>query len=921
MKGSSYRDRDYAFGEAILSLRLKIGLTQAGLADLLGVSRRAVGDWEAGSSYPKLKPLKKLIALVIEQHAFPVGREAEEVHALWQASHQKVPLDEAWLAALLTPSLATGLTRDLGLADTKREGSSTRSDRQAFLVLPFQATTFVGRVTELAEIDALLRDPACRLLTLVGLGGIGKTRLAFEVATRQMEKFQDGVVFVALTSVGTPNQIVSAIGGSLNLSFSGQSDPREQLIGYLQTRHMLLLLDNFEHLLEGVDLVSEILSAAPHVSMLVTSRERLNLSAEWLFDVRGLSYPSSAERGWNKMDDMTEMAEYSAVQLFVQRATQVQPNLTLSDSTLASIVSICQHVDGMPLAIELAAANVRVLPVKKIEEQIRSNLDALTTTLRDIPPRHRSLRAVFDHSWNLLRKEEQALFGRLSVFRGGCSAAAAVQVAGATVPALMMLVDKSLLHQAGTQPRGHADRTERNTGTITVVEGKSRVVLLEPFREYALEKLAEQGETAALKRAHANYYLRLAEACAVQWDTPTVNSAIKLLEQEHDNILAALRWVRESGETVIGLRFGGALWRFWRGGGYINQGRALLDGLLALDIDQSDTTALTARLRALNGAAWLASDQHDFVRASQLLEQSRALGGALRETEGESHLLLNAARQARAAGQYQEATALLEQALRLLRAQGDRRSSGNAGLGLSLYELALVHREQGHLTKAAALYEECMAFHREIGDREGMTSSLLGLGDVARDQGDATATRKYSEQSLSFFRDLGIKWAIGFALNNLAQAAYLDRDLSQASVLAAESVTLFRDLKDDGGLAEVLVTLGRILQAQGKGMDAYNALTEALRLALVVGPRVMVAAALEGLASVIMDQGKAILTVRLLGPASKLRAQMGTPVRPPDQPALESAVARARLALGVGAFMTMWAEAQELPLEQILRII
>ncbi len=915
MKGISYRDRDYAFGEAILALRRKIGLSQVGLANLLGISRRAVGDWEAGNSYPKIEPLKKLIALAIKQHAFPTGREAEEVHALWQASHQKVRLDEEWLAAVLTPSPEQATSSD---AD---EDSPMSNDKQASLVLPFRPTAFVGRVTELAEVDALLGDPACRLLTLIGPGGIGKTRLAFEVATRQLERFQDGVVFVPLASVGTPNQIVSAIGGSLNLSFSSQSDPREQLLEYLHKRHTLLLLDNFEHLLEGAELVPEILVGAPHVSILVTSRERLNLSAEWLFDVGGLSYPSRDERGGSVTDGLTGVVGYSAVQLFVQRATQVQPALLLSNSTLASIIRICQYVGGMPLAIELAAANMRALPVSKIEQQIHSNLDTLTTTLRDVPARHRSLQAVFDHSWNLLSKPEQALFGRLSVFRGGCTAEAAIQVAGATLPTLMMLVDKSLLHQASTQPRRFRDSTELNAGSIAAAQAKPRFVLLEPFREYALEKLAAQGDTDVLQRAHANYYLTLAEACAVQWDTPTVDSAIKVLEQEHDNILAALKWAAESGETIIGLRFGGALWRFWRGGGYINQGRAVLDEWLALDIDRSDIIALTAQLHALNGAAWLASDQHDFVRAADLFEQNRTLRRALRESDGESHLLLNAARQARAAGQYKEATALLEEALALLRAQGDRRSSGNAGLGLALYELALVHREQGHLAKAAALYEECVAFHREIGDREGMTSSLLGLGDVARDQGDTLATRKYSEQSLSFFRELGIKWAIGFALNNLAQAAYMDDDLPQASVLVRESVTLFRELKDDGGLAEVLVTLGRILQAQGRGTDAYNALTEALRLALVVGPRVMVAAALESLASVTIDQGKAALAVRLLSPASKLRAQMGTPVRPPDQPALESAVERARSALGIDAFTTLWAEAQESPLEQIPSII
>jgi predicted ATPase len=900
VKGISYRDRDYAFGEAMLALRAKIGLTQVELAQFIGVSRRTVGDWEAGNSYPKLEHLKQLVVLSLQHQAFPTGSEAEKIRVLWKSSHQKVLLDEAWLNGLLTPS-PTQLTRDLEPSHVVKEASPTKSEKHASLILPFQPTAFVGRVTELAEIDALLGDPACRLLTLVGPGGIGKTRLAIEVATHQMERFQDGVVFVDLGSISTPNQIVSVIGSSLNLSFSGQGDPREQLLTYLRKRHTLLLLDNFEHLLEGCELVSELLSSAPRLSILVTSRERLNLSAEWLFDVGGLSYPSGDQSSLGAPKDV---ADYSAVQLFIQRATQMQPLFPLSEATLGIIVRICQHVDGMPLAIELAAANLRVLSLAEIEQQIRSNLDALTTTLRDIPARHRSLRAVFDHSWNLLSTPEQALFSRLAVFRGGCTAAAAVQVAGATLPALMKLVDKSLLRPVNA--KGHPE---------------PRFVLQGPLRDYALEKLTAQGEPDSLWRSHASYYLALAEEIDAHWDSPTSDAAVQQLDAEQDNLRAALQWARDGGDLAIGLQLAAALWRFWRRRSYFSEGRAWLEELLALCDDISDAKMLAARLRALNGAAWLASLQPDFAQAARLFEESMALRRALGETDSEASLLDNAARAWRSAGEYQRATPLMEEALAQHRALDDRGSLSVGGLGYSLYELGLVLREQGDFVRATALFEECVEFHRAREDREGVSIGLLGLSDVERDQGNIPRIRKFSEESLAIMRELGVQWAIGFALNNLAQAAYLEGDLGQAFALASESVSLYRAQKADTRLAEVLVTLGRILHAQGDLAAAQETLTEALQLAFVVGPRLTAVTALETLAGVTIEQGKVILSIHMLSVASTLRAQMSTPLRPIDQAPFEQALESARSKIAPEDFSAAWSEAERLPLEQIMRII
>jgi WD40 repeat protein/predicted ATPase/transcriptional regulator with XRE-family HTH domain len=793
------------------------------------------------------------------------------------------------------------------------------SSRKQVLGLPFQPTSFVGREAEVVELVRILSDPACRLLTLLGPGGIGKTRLALAVATEQTAAFADGIAFVGLASVGTPSQIVSAIGDTLGLAFGGQRDPTAQLLGHLRDRHMLLVLDNFEHLLAGADLVYDILAQAPRVTLLITSRERLSLQAEWLFDMQGLTYPT--EDSLAPPQSLANPTDYNAVQLFIQRAAQVQPGFAPSESALRAIARICQYVAGMPLAIELAAAGARSLPTDEIERQIRANLDTLATTLRDVPARHRSMRAVFEHSWRLLGESERVLFSRLAIFRGGFTPEAATSVAELRIDThskpllnsqfsilnvLTALVDKSLLRQEQAEPR---------------------FVFLEPIREYALEQLVARDEAPALQRAHAAYYLALAEEAAAKWDTPLINEAIAQQRREHDNMRAALQWACDTGTNILGLQLAVALWGFWRSYGYIVEGRTWLEQLLKLDTHPSDPVAVTARQRGLYAAAWLASDQQDYTTATRLFEESNSLRRALGETEGETDLLLNAARQARAVGQYQRATALLENVLSRRRAQGDHMSMASAALALPLplhelgqvlRELALVLREQGDFERAAALLEEALELHRAAGDRVSVALVQLGLGDVARDQGNSAKVREYCEPSLAIFRESEMLWAIGFSLNNLALAEYLDGQLERAFTLARESLALFRTLQADGSIAEVLVTVGQIARAQGDQAAANTALTEALRLARAVGPHLTVAAALEGLAGLATQPSQTLRAVQLLAAASALRAQMGTPVRLADRSAVEHALAAARSSLGDDGLAAAWATAEQQPLEQIL---
>ena len=914
MKRSQSHAQDYAFGRLMLAVRSGMGLTQATLAVQLGVSRNAVGAWEAGNTYPTPDHLMALIALAQQHRIWPAEHAADAIRTLWDAARQKMMLDDAWIAALLHDEL-----RD------KRPLSSSQSGQYVVmhpmmtvpmaLDLPVQSTSFVGRDAELRSLARLLGDRNCRLLTLLGPGGIGKTRLALALATAQSAAYPDGVVFVGLAALNNPGQLVAALGDALKLSFAGQPDPTAHLHRYLRARHMLLLLDNFEHLLAGANLIVDMLVHAPRITILVTSRERLNVQAEWLFDVDGLAYPPDdvPPPNWSQIE--ADLAAYSAVQLFVQRARQVQPGFPVMPATLATVVRICQQVAGIPLAIELAAASIRSVSLAAIEQLIRSNVSELATTLRDVPPRHRSIRAAFEHSWALLSDEERALFSRLAVFRGGWTLHAAAQLVAATLPMLTALVDKSLIRQARTEGSASDD------GAVTSAQIEPRYTMLEPIREYALEQLVARGEAQRLQDAHARYYGALADAAAAVWGTPKADAAAAQLDREYDNLSAALQWTRDGGDRVVGLQLAATLRQYWQGRGRISEGRVWLTELLAQEATSATPTPSAVHQHALESAAWLASNHHDFAHAAQLFEQSAALQYALGGTASETQQLINAARQARSAGRYRQATALLEDAVARHRAIGDCRGMSSAGLGLSLYELALVQREQGNFARATELYHMCVELHQALSDREGVSCGLLGLSDIARDQGDAAQVRRYCEPSLAVFRELTVQWAIGFALNNLALAAYYAGELAQARAVANESVTLFRNLRADASVGEVLITLGRIALAQGDRAAAYDALREAFQYAQALGPRMMLVAAAEGLACLVAQSGQMELVIRLLAAASGMRAWMGTPARPVDQPAIEHVLESARSVLGADAVLALWAKASKDPLAEILHSI
>jgi non-specific serine/threonine protein kinase len=784
--------------------------------------------------------------------------------------------------------------------------------------LPTARTSFVGRAEELAAlIQALDRTMGNgpRLLTLTGVAGCGKTRLALAVAEAALAAYRHGVWLVDLSPLPAGadlTMVVAATLAVLGLHEQAGQQALDTLVASLRPRRLLLVLDNCEHVVAAcAALVTRLLGTCPGLQILATSQLPLGIAGETVWQVATLALPDPMA-GPPTEAALQLLGQSEAVQLFVQQARAVEPGFALNAATAAGVVALCRQLDGLPLAIELAAARLGVLPLEEILARLNDRFRLLRRGRRTIDDRHQTLQATMDWSYGLLDRVEQAVLCRLAVFAGGWDLAAAEAVgAGETVAVETMLdtldelLDRSLVYAYQSH-------------------GAPRYGMLETVRQYGLLQLERAGEAALIRDRHLDWCVALAEQAAPALQGPEQGAWLAQLDREHDNLRAALQWALDRGLGTLGLRMAAGIWRFWLRRGHQREGRRWLAALLALAAGE-DATSMALRASALEGAARLAEDQHDFAQAAALFAQSVSLRHAPGEDERARGVVINAAMEARAQGDYARAGALLEECLAQYRSSAQRREramAGEQGLsrawGYRLTLLALVLREQGEYTRATALCDECLALARELGDTEGIANALLGLGDLARDRGDAGRVRAYCEECLVLFRDLYQQWAIGFTLNNLALAAYLDGDLALAASHAQQSDSCFRGLQGGTSLAEVLITVGRISGAQGDGSAARASLTEALRLAWAKGPRLLVAAALEELGMLTVRQKHEQHGVQLLAAAAALRQAMGTPIRPADRSALEGALAAARTSVGSSAFADAWVAGETLPLEQIV---
>ena len=609
--------------------------------------------------------------------------------------------------------------------------------------LPIELTSFIGRERELGEVRELLAKN--RLVTITGTGGCGKTRLALRVAADLLDEFSDGVWLVELAALTDPSLVVQTTAGVLGVRQPSHVGLLRTLTDFLRSKSVLLVLDNCEHLIAScADMTMALLQSCRHLTIMATSRERLAVKGEVTYEVPPLSLPDPI-----RLPALEDLSQYEAVRLFVERAVSSTPGFAVGQGNAASIARVCHQLDGIPLAIELAAARVRALSVEQIANRLDERFRLLTTGPRMAPPHHRTLQSAMDWSYGLLSTDERTLFSRLSVFAGGFTLDAAEAVCPATgidahavLDLLTQLVFKSLV--------------------VTADDDKQvRYWLLETVRQYSRDKLQEAGETADTRRRHCTYFLEFVERGEPALQGPRQAAWLARLEAEHDNLRAALEWCADNREGEAMLRLSCALWWFWYVRGYHREGRRWLERALK----NAEGASPMLRAKAQSGTAYLATDQGDFAAARAMLEQS------------------------------------LEQSRRL----GDKSGAAHA-----VYGLGRVALRQEDLPRASTLYEEALAQFRELGLRQSTASLLNGLGVFVTNQGDFARARSLFQESLAINRDAGNMRGIALSIANLGVLAFREGNFSAARSLVQESLAIDRELGDKRGIASELEELAAI---------------------------------------------------------------------------------------------------------------
>ncbi len=738
---------------------------------------------------------------------YRAGRQAEALEAYGRA--RRLLVDELGMepGPALQELERRILRQDASLLETA-SGAATHAPRTTNL--PAAATRLIGRELEVAATTSLLRQADVRLLTLTGAGGSGKTRLAGAVAHELLDEFPGGVWFVPLASVHDPALVAPTIGRTLGVGEGGYESLHEALQAELQERITLLVLDNFEHVLPASHLVAELLAAAPGLKVLVTSRSILRLSGEHDYPVPPLPLPDPRAAG-----DSATLAHNPAVMLFVERASAVRPDFRLEGHERA-VAEICAALDGLPLALELAAARAKVLSPEALRKRLERRLPLLVRGPSDLPGRQQTLRATIDWSYDLLDEDERRLFAALAVFAGGCTPETAESVCGGDLDTLTSLLDKSLLRR-----RPGSDREER-------------FVMLETVREYAAERLEEEGEAESLRRAHGEYFVRLAEKAEPELTGVSGAAWLERLDAEHENLRAALAWAASDGEPELALRLAVALHYFWRFRGHLTEGRRWLEGALARDGDP----ASPARARALMATAAIVDRQGDHEGARHLLEEALDRFRALGDRALEARALAELGGIAIVEGDYEHGAQLLEETIPLFREAGDSRA-----LMVSLGNLASVKNLQGDRERGRALGEESLALARERSDRDQTAITLHNLGRASLVEGRPDEALAPLEESLEIAGELGYRELIAYCLGGFAEIAAAGGDHERAARLLGAAEALYDELgislgpeEQEGHERTAALLEGELgpdllgrLRAEGRTLELEPAIAMALR--------------------------------------------------------------------------------------------
>ncbi|MGQ0549733.1 MAG: tetratricopeptide repeat protein [Armatimonadota bacterium] len=753
--------------------------------------------------------------------------------------------------------------------------------------LPRQLTSFVGREREMAEVRGLLFTTP--LLTLTGPGGGGKTRLALQTAAELLQEFADGAWLVDLAALSDATLVAQTVASSLRVREQPGRSVLTTLTEYLRPKQLLLVLDNCEHLVAGcAEVAAALLRACPRLRILVTSREALRVGGELVWPVPSLSTPDP-----ERPPAADILTRFEASRLFVERALAV--NREFSVAGTAAVAQICRRLDGIPLAIELAAARTNVLTVEQIAARLDDRFHLLTAGSRTAPPRHQTLQAAIDWSHDLLAESERVMLRRLSVFAGGFTLEGAEAVCAwegvrefDVLDLLSQLVDKSLLlvEQRGTELRYR---------------------LLETIRQYAEERLRASGDEAVLRARHRDWFLRLAEQAEPAVRGPEQAAWLERLDADHDNLRMALEFcMAEGGEN--GLRLAAALWPFWEIRGHMAEGRRRLTAALSVAgaMVQSPSGA-----KALTAAGVLAYRQGDHTAARGFLEQSLAISRTAGDSAGVAMSLNSLGNVARDEGDFAAAASFYKESLAIRRALDDKR-----GVAYTLNNLGNVVRAQGDYASARALFEEALASLRPLGDRHAIGAVLGNLGFTAWEQGDHAASRAFQEEALEIYRVLGDKPGIGNTLSYLGLVASAQGDHASARVLFEESVTIRREVGDRRGLAYTLGNLAQNALERGDDVSARALLEETLTIQREIGDKRGIAYSLERFAGLAAAGGRHERAARLFGGAEALRERIGAPLSPTDRTEYDRGVAAVRAALTGAALEAAWAAGRAMAQDQ-----
>jgi predicted ATPase/DNA-binding XRE family transcriptional regulator len=867
-----------AFGQLLKSHRQGAALSQEELAERVRLTAQTISALERG-----------------------VRRQPHwtTVRLLCEALHLQGEARAVFEAAARAPDSSPGPAAGQGYGALTDQQSPTR------VSLPLPPTPLIGREGLVRAVRETLLAGAVRLLTLTGPGGVGKTRLALEIAAGMAGQplCADGLVFVPLAAVNAPALVVAGIAQALEVREAAGAPLRESLIAHLRARRLLLVLDNFEHLLEAAEVVSTLLASCAGLRVLVTSRAALRVRGEQTVVVPPLALPDLAQGA-----DPAVLARSPAVALFLARAQVVRPGFTLGAHNAVAVAQICAQLDGLPLAIELAVPRLALLSPRELLARLSSRLEVLTGGPRDLPARQRTLQATLAWSYDLLSREEQTLFARLAVFAGGWTLEAAEQVCQevqgrrvAVLEGLAALLENHLVYETGAAPAGD--------------ETIHRFAMLETLREFAHAQLTRSGAEAALTRRHARYYLGLARGAVLG------ESASGLLEGEQDNLRMAVAWAEDHGDLVAALA-GSAMAGDLRGqSAHLSEWRACVERLSAAVAAapapaegggeaRSSRGVIRIRAHALWTAANWAFIQGDSERAAVLTEESLALARAIVDALAAAVSLGFLGLLARDHwGDYERATVLLTESQALYHTL----PRGWWSMPQTVSLLALVVAEQGDLERGLALLEESEAMARKDADMDSLAHVLDHYGQLFHAEGEHGRAERYLLESLTLFRRslLGGPWPIAYTTLNLSAAVRGLGDHARAAALLGESQAIFEELGDKRGRAHALAGLADVARLRGEYGEAAQLYRQSLTLYYTPGTKHNAACVLEGWAEAAGMLGRPRRAAALFGAAAALRAGIGMPLPPYARDGHRVAVAQVRDALGAEEFAAAWAAAYQ----------